>query len=84
MSNIIITTDRRHNKDCSDWCPLNDGTLTGDPKYCDLSLQCRQIGMKSDWYRFRDQDGNESFDYFCTGMYLNPEKEEKNIDEEVK
>lgn len=83
MSNLIIPNSVKYNKDCIDWCPLHDGTITGDTKYCNMSLQCRQIGMRSDWYKFRDTLGNESFDYFCTGMYLNIEKEPTNVDEEV-
>lgn len=84
MSNIIIPAERdpiRRGKDCSDFCPLDDGTKSGDPRYCNLSLHCRQVGYRSDWYRFRDQDGNEAFDYFCTGMLMT--EEDKGVDEEV-
>jgi len=78
----IIKLGTKHNKDCSDWVPLPDGTKTGDPKYCGLSRQCKQLGMKSDWYRFYDHStGEHSFDYFCTGMYV--KQEEKLIDDEV-
>ncbi len=84
MSNLIIPGEAKHTKDCNDWCPLQDGTRTGDPKYCNLSLVCKQVGMRSDWYKFRDENGNEAFDYFCTGMYIDPEKEPTNVDEEVK
>lgn len=82
MSEVFIPGDRKSDKDCPDWCPLNDGTLTGDPKYCNLSLQCTQLGFRSDWYRFTDQAGNAAFDYFCTGMYLECIDEGK-VDEEV-
>lgn len=80
MSNIIIPGKAKHNRDCQDWCPLNEGTRTGDPKYCDLSLQCKQINMKSDWYEFRDADGNASFDYFCVGMYQTIEKKAEDVE----
>ena len=83
MSNIIIPGERTHDKQCPDWCALEDGTRVGDTKYCNLSLQCKQIGMRSDWYVFRNIEGVESFDYFCTGMYIDTEKEEKGVDEEV-
>ena len=48
MFNLINVNPKRHGKDCADWCPLKDGTATGDIKYCDLSQYCRQIGMKTD------------------------------------
>ena len=82
MSNIIIPGEQKHNKDCADWCPLKDGTKTGDPKYCDLSTECRQIDMKTDWYQFRNEVTNtQDFDYFCTGMYATDEN--KRDDDEV-
>lgn len=81
MSNII-NLNKQHGKDCPDWVPLKDGTKTGDPKYCDRSLECRQLGMKSDWYEFFDYLTQEfRFDYFCTGMYMT--NEDKGVDEEV-
>lgn len=84
MSNILIPAERdpiKRGKDCEHFCPLSDGTKSGDPRYCNLSLHCKQFNMRSDWYKFRDQDGNEAFDYFCRGMYLI--REERGIDEEV-
>jgi len=84
MSNIIIPTDRnpiKRGKDCPDFAPLNDGTKTGDPRYCNLSLHCTQKCMRSDWYKFRDQDGNEAFDYFCTGIFATIE--DRGVDDEV-
>lgn len=81
MSTIIIPGAKKHNKDCPDWTPLQDGTRTGDPKYCNLSIICRQLGMKTDWYNFTDDSGEYKFDYFCTGMYVN--EENKKDDDEV-
>ncbi len=70
MANILIKGSQKHNKDCHEWCPLQDGTKTGDTKYCDLSLLCRQIGMKTDRVTYKDPDTGEfSLDYFCTGFY---------------
>jgi len=78
----IINLDKKHDKDCRDWQPMPDGTKVGDTKYCALSLACRQIGMKSDWIAFINQETDQmEFDYFCTGMYVT--KENKDVDEEV-
>ncbi len=87
MSNLILSSNREHTKECVDWCPLKDGTMTGDPKYCDFSVECRQTdavgkGYASDWYKYRDiATGEERFDYFCTGMY--PKDGDKGVDKEV-
>jgi hypothetical protein len=71
MVDIFIPSRKIDCKDCLDWIPLQDGTLTGDPKYCDRSLFCKQLGMRSDYYGFRDiATGEYKFDYFCTGMYV--------------
>ncbi len=75
MSNILI-------KDCSDFCPLKDGTLKGDYKYCNLSQLCTQLGMKSDWYQFFNHETKEyDFDYFCVGVFAT--EENKKDDDEV-
>lgn len=69
-------------KDCPDFVPLNDGTITGEKKYCNLSLMCKQIGMDADYVEIRDTNGNVmEHDYFCTGRYL--KKEERLKDEEA-
>jgi len=92
VSNILIPVDRdpiKRGKDCQDWCPLQDGTKSGDPVYCDFSLKCRQTdenrkGFVSNWYKFRDIDTNEqNFDYFCTGIYPENFKNLDSNDEEV-
>jgi len=47
MSNIIIPGDvnpLKRGKDCEDFVPLDDGSRSGDAKYCDKSFDCRQIG----------------------------------------
>jgi len=78
----IININKKHNKDCMDWCPMEDGTKVGDTKYCSLSLLCRQINMKSDWLSFINKEtGKLEFDYFCTGM--NVTEETKGVDEEI-
>jgi hypothetical protein len=52
MVDIIIPSKKIGCKDCFSWVPLRDGTLTGDPKYCQLSLECKQIGMRGDYHTF--------------------------------
>lgn len=79
MTEIIIVKKDPHDpdkpKDCADFVPLNDGTKTGDRKYCDLSRQCRQSDMLSEWHEYyefyTDEKGNVVreliHDYLCTG-----------------
>ncbi len=75
MSDILI-------KNCADFVPLKDGTYSGDKKYCDRSLECKQIGMYSEWYRFyNNETGEYDMDYFCTGKH--PNEEQKGKDEGV-
>ena len=82
MANIIIPGTEKNDKDCKDWCPLQDGTKTGDPKYCDLSLECRQIGMRSDWVWYKHPETGElERDYFCTGFYASID--DRGVDKEI-
>ena len=73
MTDIIIKNERDDilKKDCPHFVPLNDGTLSGDRKYCNLSFQCKQIGMASDSVTTRDGNTKEviGMDYLCTGKY---------------
>ena len=86
MTEIIMKgkKDDILDKDCVDFIPLEDGTIHGEKKYCNLSLQCRQIGMKSDYVEFFDPKTGElvGHDYFCTGK--KPIFEERFIDEEAR
>ena len=69
-------------KDCQDFIPLNDGTKFGDKKYCDLSFECKQIGMVSEFVKMFDVNGKLiSEDYLCTGKYA--KWEERSKDEEA-
>jgi len=85
MAEIIIKgkEDDILDKDCVDFIPLEDGTIRGERKYCNLSLQCRQPGMKSDYVEFLDPKTGKlvGIDYFCTGK--KPIFEERSIDEKV-
>lgn len=97
MGNIFIPDDKTSNKlkekDCQDFKPLDDGTLAGDPKYCEYSFICRQMGMKSDYVVYTGpglciKEGliqkcyyEGVFDYFCTGKYA--KIDERGLDEEA-
>lgn len=83
MIDILILKGKSAGKDCPDWVPLDDGTRTGDSKYCNRSLECTQHLMASDYYMFNDYKTGElnRFDYFCTGIYAL--KDEYSKDEEV-
>ena len=76
----------KYNKDCLDFQCLDDGTIIGECKYCNLSLLCRQIGvlpngevvsMESNYLPVTDEAGQlVAHELFCTGMYdLRPLKE---------
>lgn len=73
MTEIIIPKQKDPHdvdleKDCPDFVPLNDGTITGDRKYCNLSFQCKQIGMLGQYVEKYDANGNLiERDYLCTG-----------------
>lgn len=69
-------------KDCDDFVPLNDGTIHGDRKYCDLSFQCRQVGMYSEYVELYDLNGEFiGRDYLCTGC--RPVFSERSRDEKA-
>ena len=70
-------------KECPDFQPLEDGTIVGEKKYCDVSFQCKQLGMHSDFVRGVDpKTGEQIFhDYLCTGIYAI--FEERSDDEEA-
>jgi hypothetical protein len=57
-------------KSCVSFIPLQDGTIRGDEKYCNLSFQCRQAGMKSEYVEMTDADGIVSYDFLCTGCKI--------------
>jgi hypothetical protein len=84
MTDIIINDKRKDIliKDCLDFIPLDDGTKTGDFKYCNLSFQCRQVGMAADRFEGYNDNGELiEVDYLCTGKYA--KWEERNKDEEA-
>jgi hypothetical protein len=81
------TTDaQKYRKDCPDFECLDDGTIVGECKYCNLSLVCRQVDivngqtipMESHYLPVVDPRTGEvvEWQYFCTGMHdLRPYRE---------
>lgn len=71
-------------KDCADFVPMDDGTITGERKYCNLSFQCKQVGMASDYAKTMDGNTGEvlGFDYLCTGKYAIWEERKKDEEAE--
>lgn len=83
MSEIIlkdgILEKSRKDKDCQDFIPLDDGTLTGDWRYCQRSFICQQmhpneagvlIGCISHHMMIidpNDPEKGEMYAAFCTG-----------------
>lgn len=81
MADIIIKgiKDDILDKDCSDFIPMEDGTIIGEKKYCDLSFQCKQIGYYSEYCKFFDAQGNlVEQDYLCTGKKVKLEETKKD------
>lgn len=76
----------KYNKDCDDFVCLEDGTITKECKYCNLSLVCRQVDilpngktvpMEGNVLPIYNEKG-ELIEHaiFCTGMHdLRPLKE---------
>lgn len=77
----------KYKKDCADFVCLEDGTITRECRYCNLSLVCRQIDigldgeaipMESHYLPVADSVTGEiqGHELFCTGMHdLRPLKE---------
>ncbi len=76
----------KYNKDCQDFQCLEDGTITRECRYCNLSLECRQIDilsngetvpMQANYLPVYDEKGVlVEHQLFCTGIYdLRPLKE---------
>jgi len=70
MVDIIINKPKDDilDKDCMDFVPLEDGTIIGEKKYCNLSFQCKQVGYYSEYCKFFNAQGEIVVqDYLCTG-----------------
>ena len=85
MTEIILKNKKDDilDKECEDFVALKDGTIHGEKKYCDLSLECRQMGYKSDYVEFFDPKTGKliGHDYLCTGK--KPIFEERMIEEKA-
>lgn len=83
----------KYNKQCPDFVVLNDGSLVGEYRYCDLSTQCRQmdilpngkaVSMESDFLPIYNPAGElVSHELYCTGMHDLRALKEKIDDEKV-
>jgi len=99
MGNVIVLGERtldseKYKKDCGDFECLNDGTLTGEYRYCRWSSECRQIdydecfnviAMESHYLPVFDPLNNELIEHelFCTGFYEKRQGNERYEDDKV-
>jgi hypothetical protein len=105
MSNLIInipdeerekgqTKDSiKYNKDCADFQCLDDGTITRECRYCNLSLMCRQtdvlpngkvVPMEANFLPvFNDKGELIEYQLFCTGMHDLRDLKERIEDDKV-
>jgi len=86
MTEIIIPNKKDPHdddalKDCEDFTPLKDGTISGDKRYCELSFRCKQIGMLGRWVIVEKDGEIVARDYLCTGK--KPIWEERSEDEKA-
>ena len=76
----------KYNKDCDDFQCLEDGTVTKECKYCNLSTVCRQVDfvdgvavpMENHYLPILDPQNGRiiEWEYYCTGMHdYRPHKE---------
>ena len=98
MSNLIINIPKKEREDgrtpdsikygkhCDDFICLNDGTIMGEHRYCNLSTMCRQsdlvngkpVPMENHYLPVKDMMTGEilEWQYFCTGQHdIRPLKE---------
>ena len=83
----------KYKKDCGDFVCLEDGTITRECRYCNLSTVCRQVDilpngktmpMEANTLPVYDQTGKlTEYELFCTGMYDFRSRIERAEDEKV-
>jgi hypothetical protein len=105
MSNLIVnipdneredgcTKDAiKYKKDCCDFQCLDDGTITRECRYCNLSLMCRQtdvlpngsvVPMEANFLPIFDANSILiEYQLFCTGMHDLRELKERIEDDKV-
>ena len=70
----------KYNKDCQDFVCLDDGTITRECRYCNLSLVCQQtdilpngktVNMESHYVPVMDAETGQVLEWvlYCTGMH---------------
>ena len=95
MGKIITQSgdSKQYNKDCFDFVKLEDGTKTGDYRYCNLSNLCQQIDARPDgtviqmeahYLPVYDALGNlVEHQLFCTGCHDKRSRDERIEDDKV-
>jgi hypothetical protein len=95
MSEIIIPGKKKDilDKDCQDFCPIDDGTKSKEKKYCAMSDVCRQIDvlidgtvvpMEAHYLPVVNLDGEiMEWKMFCTGLHDLRSKRERIDDDKV-
>ena len=59
------------NERCMDFTPIDDGTLTGDDRFCAHSFECKQIGYRGVGVRVSSNElGMDEYDFLCTGWKM--------------
>lgn len=59
------------NERCVHFKPIDDGTLTGDDRFCAYSFECKQIGYRGVGVRVSsDEFGMDQYDFLCTGWKM--------------
>lgn len=73
----------KYNKDCADFVCLDDGTITKECRYCNLSLVChqidilpngKQVNMTAHYIPVVDDESGQVIEWvlYCTGMHEDP------------
>lgn len=80
-------------KDCSDFVCLDDGTITRECRYCNLSTVCRQVDilpngqampMEANTLPVYNEKGELiEYELFCTGVYDLRSRIDRAEDEKV-
>ena len=94
FSKGMATSDSlNYKKNCKDFTCLNDGTITKEYKYCELSDRCRQVDivngkvvpMESHYCPVVNPLTNEivEWGYYCTGFHDHRPLVERKEDDKI-